>query len=207
MFKNLASEALGLSDIGKIIDPSDYDKTDVDDYIFAEDDEKIYVVIKSKADEYCFTNVAFIHLDGASAMSKKRTMKRYLYKHFPISDICIETAGTIDLDAELKFEIAGKMMSIDIDKKQIEQIRGIYKALFAVAEACKDIEFNMSTLQHSHDAINNMFHLRQLPEQAVLNLPDMLTQTSEQVETHFNKRRDEIRDYDFGAIFDKYLPR
>ena len=56
MFKSIASDILGLSDIGKIIEPKDFDKTDVDDYIFPEDNERIYIVIKSKTDEYCFTN-------------------------------------------------------------------------------------------------------------------------------------------------------
>jgi len=82
MFKNLASDALGLSDIGKIIPPSQFNQTDIDDYIFHEDNERIYFVIKSKMDEYCFTNVAFIHLDGQSATSKKRLLKRYLYRNF-----------------------------------------------------------------------------------------------------------------------------
>lgn len=60
MFKKLASDALGLSDIGKIIPPSDYDKTDADDYVMNEDNEKIYFLIKTKQDEYCFTNLAII---------------------------------------------------------------------------------------------------------------------------------------------------
>lgn len=34
MFKNFASDALGLSDIGKIIPPSQFNQTDIDDYIF-----------------------------------------------------------------------------------------------------------------------------------------------------------------------------
>lgn len=41
MLKKLASDALGLSDIGKIIGPEDYDKTDSDDYVRHEDNEKI----------------------------------------------------------------------------------------------------------------------------------------------------------------------
>ena len=46
MFKKIASDALGLSDIGKVISPKDYDKVDSDDYIMHEDGEKIYFVIK-----------------------------------------------------------------------------------------------------------------------------------------------------------------
>ena len=36
MFKKFASDALGLSDVGKIISPADFDKTDADDYLMNE---------------------------------------------------------------------------------------------------------------------------------------------------------------------------
>ena len=39
---------LTLSDVGKIISPADFDKTDADDYLMNEDDEKIYFLIKTK---------------------------------------------------------------------------------------------------------------------------------------------------------------
>lgn len=103
MFKNFASDALGLSDIGKIIPPAQFHQTDIDDYIFHEDNERIYFVIKSKSDEYCFTNLAFIHLDGQSATSKKRLLKRYPYRHYTPTGVLMETAGSMDLDVELKF--------------------------------------------------------------------------------------------------------
>ena len=41
MFKKFASDALGLSDIGIVVPSSDFDKTDSDDFIFSEIDEKI----------------------------------------------------------------------------------------------------------------------------------------------------------------------
>jgi hypothetical protein len=205
MFKNIAADVLGLSDIGKIIEKKDFDKTDVDDYVFTEDQEKIFVVIKSKTDEYCFTNKAFIHLDGNLAISKKKTLHRYLYKHHFISGVRIETAGTVDLDAELKFKIGEKDLSIDIDKTQIEKIKDIYKALFTISEKCKEIQKNMTTLNSTYEAINKMFVLRDLPEQVVLALPDLISQTVTQVEAHYNSRRNEIQNYDFGSIFERYI--
>lgn len=45
MFKKIAADALGLSDIGSVISPADYDKVDADDYIMHEDEEKIYFLI------------------------------------------------------------------------------------------------------------------------------------------------------------------
>jgi len=205
MFKSLAADVLGLSDIGKIIETKDFDKTDIDEYIFREDNEKIFVVIKSKTDEYCFTNIAFIHLDGKSAVSKKKTLKRYLYRHYPISHVSVETAGTVDLDAEIKFKVGEEEISIDIDKKQIEQIRDIYRALFTISERYKAIQRDMATLDHTHEAINRMFLLRELTEQVVLNLPDIINQTVHQVEIHYNTRRDEIQKYDFGSILERYI--
>ena len=71
MFKKLASEALGLSDIGTIVQPKDYGSVDADDYLFHEDGERIFFLIKSRKDEYCFTNFALIHVDGESAVSSK----------------------------------------------------------------------------------------------------------------------------------------
>ncbi len=205
MFKSLASDVLGLSDIGKIIDAKDFDKTDVDDYIFQEDHEEIFVVIKSKMDEYCFTNLGFIHLNGNLAMSKKKVLTRYLYKHHPITDVCIETAGTIDLDAELKFSLGGKAISIDIDKKQIAQIKAIYKALFTISEKFKEIQRDMTVLQNTHDSVARMFVLRELPEQAVLNLPDIINQTVQQIEEGYHSRRVVIQNYDFGYILKRYI--
>ena len=205
MFKSLASDVFGLSDIGKIIDAKDFDKTDVDDYIFQEDNEEIFVVIKSKMDEYCFTNLGFIHLNGNLAISKKKVLTRYLYKHHPITDVCIETAGTVDLDAELKFSLGGKAISIDIDKKQIAQIKAIYKALFTISEKFKEIQRDMTVLQNTHEAVNRMFVLRELPEQVVLSLPDIINQTVQQIEAAYHGRRIAIQNYDFGYIFKRYI--
>ena len=137
IFGRMASDALGLSDIGKILSPKDFNKAEVDDYIFHEDGEEIFFVIKSKTDEYCFTNLAILHLDGTSAVSKKRMLNRYDYFNHTIKNVRIETAGTIDLDCELKFTVIGNGgqvdFSIDINKNQEEQIKDIYKALHKIS--------------------------------------------------------------------------
>jgi hypothetical protein len=203
MFKNLAADMLGLSDIGKIIDPADFDKADIDDYIFNEDNEKIIVLIKSKIDEYCFTNLAVMHLDGNIAISKKRTLNRYPYKHYPISNVRLETAGTVDLDVE--FNIGDKEISIDIDKKQIEKVKDIYKALFSISEKFKEMQMQMITLQQTQDAVNKMFSIKELPEQMILNLPDIINETVSQVESKYTERRREIQNFDFGEIYKRYL--
>ena len=124
MLKKFASDALGLSDIGKIIEPHEYDKTQSDDFVRHEDNEKIYFLIMTKSDEYCFTNLALIHIDGENAVSSKRVMKRYPYSQHRISKVLLETAGKIDLDVEIKFHLGDLKFSIDVDKKEIEKLKG-----------------------------------------------------------------------------------
>ncbi|MFF5994118.1 PH domain-containing protein [Lysinibacillus sp. KU-BSD001] len=133
MFKKIAADALGLSDIGVVVPRADFDKTDADDFIFTEIDEQIYFLIKTKADEYCFTNYGLIHVDGANAISKKRMLRRYDYEHSTIDNVLLETAGTIDLDVEIKFTIGNTSLSIDIHKKFLNEIKDLYKALHAIS--------------------------------------------------------------------------
>ncbi|ASW42302.1 MAG: hypothetical protein GX895_15080 [Clostridiales bacterium] len=149
MLKKFASDALGLSDIGKIIDKRDFGKVDADDYIMHEDDEKIFFLIKSKTDEYCFTNLALIHVDGTSAVSKKRLVIRYDYYKNPIRNVSIETAGTIDLDCEIKFTIGEKAFSIDVDKNQIEQLKDLYKALVRIGYIIEENEIMLKKSEES----------------------------------------------------------
>ncbi|MFC5541839.1 MAG: PH domain-containing protein [Bacilli bacterium] len=159
MLKKFASDALGLSDIGKVIEPQDYDKTDSDDYVLHEIGEKIYFLIKTKADEYCFTNLALIHVDGDSAVSKKRTLKRYEYKWNPISNVSLETAGTIDLDVEIKFTIGNTPFSIDISKNELDKVKDLYKALVEMERIMKSndkyMKFAQDSLEYAQKSISH----------------------------------------------------
>lgn len=134
MFKKFAAEALGISDIGIIVGPADYKNVDADDYLFSEDGEQIFFLIKSRKDEYCFTNLALIHVDGESAVSSKRAIKRYDYSSHAISAVSIETAGTLDMDIELKFTLDDTTFSIDVKKTFIEPLKDIYKALISIGK-------------------------------------------------------------------------
>ncbi|MEM7799572.1 MAG: PH domain-containing protein [Chloroflexota bacterium] len=138
MFKKVAADALGLSDIGSVISPKDYDKVEADDYVMHEEEEKIFFLIKSKMDEYCFTNKALIHVDGTSAISKKRMLRRYSYYKHPITNVALETAGTIDMDIEIKFSMGDKAYSIDVHKQYLEQLKDLYKALYKMSSIQKE---------------------------------------------------------------------
>ena len=159
MFKKFAAEALGISDVGVIIAPADYNKVDADDYLFTEDGEKIFFLIKSKKDEYCFTNFALLHVDGDSAVSAKRTIKRYEYRSHRITRVTIETAGTIDLDVELKFYVDDLHFSIDVRKNFLESLKDIYKALSTIGRLQERNAEARENAQRTLGAIASMYKL------------------------------------------------
>ena len=200
MFKKFAAEALGLSDIGIIVSPKDYDKVDADDYLFHEDQERIFFLIKSKKDEYCFTNYALIHVDGESAISSKRVIKRYDYAQYPIAHVTIETAGTIDLDIELKFTIGDHVFSIDVRKDHIEQLKDIYKALHTIGKLQRLDEQGRAHAMSAASVLGSMLKINGAVEPAT-------------VASHYRTVLEELNDAvlhrhlrkDFATVFEKYI--
>jgi Bacterial PH domain/YvbH-like oligomerisation region len=202
MFKKLAADALGLSDIGKIIAPADYDKTDADDYVMHEDDEKIYFLIKTKADEYCFTNLAIIHVDGESAISSKRTLKRYPYAQYPISNVLLETAGKIDMDVEIKFTVGNITFDIDVQKNQIEQLKDLYKSLLRIEEMTyENNKYREMGLQSLDRAVTILQNSRTDDDKLAATYKE-LTDFSFNWMTSLHHK---YHAKDFGAVFEKYI--
>lgn len=200
MFKKLAAEALGISDIGVIISPKDYDKVDSDDYLFHEDGEKIFFLIKSKKDEYCFTNLGLIHVDGDSAVSSKRRVKRYDYYSSHFSQVSIETAGTLDMDIELKFSINDHPFSIDINKNYIEALKDIYKALYTIGKLQKKDLMGRENALRCLDAVASIYKLNSVESDAALltRYNALLDNLNHTMHERFTKR-------DFSDVFEKYI--
>jgi len=200
MFKKLAAEALGISDIGVIVGPADYSKVDADDYLFSEDGEQIFFLIKSKKDEYCFTNLALIHVDGDSAVSSKRSIKRYDYSSHRVTDVSIETAGTLDMDVELKFSLDGVKFSIDIKKSYIEQLKDIYKALITIGKQQQRDAVARENALRTLDATASVHKLNVAPGEGGLvgAYRDLLSALNTAMfETHTKR--------DFSDVFTKYI--
>lgn len=202
MLKKIASDALGLSDIGKIIGPSDYDKTDADDYVRHEDHEKIYFLIMTKADEYCFTNLALIHVDGESAASSKRTMKRYPYSQYKVSDVLLETAGRIDLDIEIKFRLGNESFSIDVHKDEIEKLKDLYKALLFMSE---EMHENSIRLGMANESLEMSMSILQQARISGENLAETYQKLTEYGFSWLSSKRDEYHRKDYGDVFEKYI--
>jgi Bacterial PH domain/YvbH-like oligomerisation region len=201
MFKKLAAETLGLSDIGQIISPSDYDKVDADDYLFHEDGEKIFFLIKSKKDEYCFTNLALIHVDGDTAISSKRTVKRYEYASYKVSQVFIETAGNIDLDIELKFTLDERInFSIDVNKNSLESLKDIYKVLITIGKLQMNEEIARHNATLCLEALASMYKLNTIEseETIVKHYQAILLNFNTTILDRYKKR-------DFSKVFEKYI--
>jgi hypothetical protein len=202
MFGKFASEALGISDIGRIIEPKDFNKVDCDDYIMHEKGEKIYFLIKSKTDEYCFTNLAFLHLDGESALSKKRLLKRYDYCKHDISHVLLETAGTIDLDVELKFRLSGLEFSIDVHKEHLEHLKDIYKALIEMSHLMETERRELGIVEQSLQMVVNSLARQQGQNQA------MASQASELYhfyQSTLAQASNEANRKDYSQVFELFI--
>jgi hypothetical protein len=199
VFKKLAADALGLSDIGAVISPSDYDKVEADDFLFHEDHERIFFLIKSRKDEYCFTNLALVHVDGESAVSSKRSIRRYPWSTSPVRGVAVETAGTIDLDVELKFTIGEVTLSIDVRRNYIEPLKDIYKALTSIGQQQARDVLAREHARHAATALGGMYRLSTGDPDAVsrqyVALLDGLNAAV--LDRHTTR--------DFGPVFEKYI--
>jgi len=200
MFKKFAAEALGISDIGVIVGPADYSKVDADDYLFTEDGEQIFFLIKSKKDEYCFTNLALIHVDGDSAVSSKRSIKRYEYASNLITNVSIETAGTLDMDIELKFNIDAIKFSIDVKKSFIEQLKDIYKALITIGKQQRRDAVGRENALRTLDATASVHKLNIAP-----GAGSLVSQYGELLEALNTAMLETHTRRDFSDVFSKYI--
>ncbi|MBD8027564.1 PH domain-containing protein [Ureibacillus sp. 179-F W5.1 NHS] len=202
MIKKFAADALGLSDIGKVIEPQDYDKTESDDYVLHEKGEKIYFLIKTKADEYCFTNFALIHVDGDSAVSKKRTLRRYDYKYNTLRQVSLETAGTIDLDIEIKFTIGETPLSIDINKSYAEKIKDLYKSLITIERMMRDNEkhrnFMFDSLEYATRSVSSTGYGQTSPAESFKSIAEFANQWLKESSNNYSKE-------DFGDVFELFI--
>ena len=202
MFKKFASDALGLSDIGIVVPSEDFDKTDSDDFIFSEIDEKIYFLIKTKADEYCFTNYGLIHVDGENALSKKRLLRRYDYEYNIIEDVLLETAGTIDLDVEIKFTIGNVPLSIDIHKKFLSEIKDLYKALHAISLEQKTNAYKLEAAKQSLTLASASLGRIGNDEVSPATSFEQITKFSHD---WLIQNKEAYTKKDFSAVFEKYI--
>ena len=201
MFKKLAADALGLSDIGAVIKPEDYDKVDADDYVMHEEGERIFFLIKSKTDEYCFTNLALIHVDGTSAISSKRMLYRYDYSKYSIGNVMLETAGTVDMDAEIKFVMGERSYSIDVNKRFATELKDLYKTLLKISSMQLE---NDRLMEYAHESLNTASNSVSRAT-SVSTLEEQFRAINEYSFDWMCRARETYARKDFGDIFEKFI--
>ncbi|MCM3388602.1 PH domain-containing protein [Ureibacillus chungkukjangi] len=202
MIKKFASDALGLSDIGKMFEPFDYDKTESDDYLLYEMGEHIYFLVKTKTDEYCFTNLALIHVYGDSAVSKKRTLKRYDYKFNTLRQVSFETIGTMDLDNEIKFTIGETAFNIEIHKKFSEKAKDLYKCLVTMERIMRENEkhrnYMFDSLEYATRSLASSGHGQASPSESFKSIAEFTNQWLQESSRNYTKE-------DYSDVFDLFI--
>src|SRR3982750_4310265 len=119
-----------------------------------------------------------------------------------IAPVVLETAGTVDLDIEIKFIIGSVPISIDVHKKYIEELKDLYKALIKISETCRENETSMDYAQQSLNLASNTLSRAMIQEEHLVN------NFKELNETAFNWLMNSRKKYnvkDFGYIFEKYI--
>jgi hypothetical protein len=108
-------------------------------YQFLLEGESMHFVLQSTADDYAFTNLALVHLDGSGPIGKKRTARRYTWRDHMVYGVRLVTAGLVDQDFEILFGLRSKFSSeefkIDVKKAELSQGIWLYKALITICEA------------------------------------------------------------------------
>ncbi|EEY67069.1 uncharacterized protein PITG_17668 [Phytophthora infestans T30-4] len=153
LVKGLAGDLTGSADVCKIV--ADFSKCLASEYLLP--NETIAFSMVSVKEEFTFTNMALILLEGENATTTRKLIERYDYKDSTIQHVKFESAGHVDRDCEIKFHIGAKSISIDIAKGEQTSAQGIYKVLelLSRAQVANERLWEISTLgiKHASEAL------------------------------------------------------
>ena len=91
------------------------------------DGEQVVRAFRIVRDLFIFTDKRLILIDKQGLTGKKAEYHSIPYKS--ISHFSVETAGTFDMDAEMKIYISGNMNPIQREFKRGADIKGVQKTL------------------------------------------------------------------------------
>ncbi|OWY97715.1 hypothetical protein PHMEG_00031689 [Phytophthora megakarya] len=154
LVKGLAGDLTGSADVCKIV--ADFSKCQASEYLLP--NETIAFSLVSVKEEFTFTNMALITLEGETATTTRKLVERYEYKENTLRHIKFESAGHVDRDCEIKFHIGAQSMSIDIARGEQTSAQGIYKVLelLSRAQLANERLWEISTLgiKHASEALS-----------------------------------------------------
>lgn len=205
MFGDMASDALGTSEICEVIDPSNYSDTIADAFVLKEDGEKIHFLLKSKEDEYCFTNYALLQVEGETATGGERSLRRYEYHENPISNVTLETAGSTEMEVELMFNLGETAMEIDVDDDHLPKLTPLYKAL---VDLSVQMEKRRQKLEDRRASLEKASSLLKTRERGRSETSEKKSEALKEIHSYIqgwmSESHEEFWREDFGPVFEKY---
>jgi hypothetical protein len=146
MFKGMVGDITGGADVCTCLTREQFMAEPCMQYVLA--DETVFIYLRAAKLQYIFTDQALIVSAGSSGASTKRLVSRFEYNQYDIVNVGFETAGfgLTDLDCELKFQIGGQNVSIDIEKRQTEIAVHYYRCLTDLARTQHHNAFRLKTL-------------------------------------------------------------
>ncbi|MCT6902392.1 MAG: PH domain-containing protein, partial [Lactobacillus sp.] len=133
---------------------------------------------------------------------KKRLLRRYDYSMYNVTEVFLETAGTIDLDVEIKFTIGNSPLSIDIHKRFIDDIKDLYKALHAISYEQKNNAYKLEVAEKSLNIASSS--LGRIGNDNISPASSFKEITSF-ANTWMIDHKDKYKKEDFSHIFDLYM--
>ena len=112
----------------------------------------------------------------------------------------IETAGTIDMDVELKFYVDDLHFSIDVRKSFLESLKDIYKALSMISRLQERNEQARANAVRTLDAISAMYKVNTaVTEDSIVKQYNALLENLNTIVL------DRFGGRDYSAVFEKYI--
>lgn len=199
--KDVVADSTNLSDLCIVVPKTKFPEALCSDLVL--EGEVIYVLLKSKTEEFCFTQTGLIHAKKNAAVERKTVIKRYNYVNCLLSGIELVTAARIDLSVELQFSINKEPKVISVDRRYLDMLKGIYKVLIEIeisqGKAIDDFKNTRSAMEYSCQAVGRIMNAS--PGE-VLSLYKKIYEFND--DTLYDKY-ERCLGYDYSELFERYI--
>lgn len=189
--EKLVKKSIGAGDLLKFVD---FETSNSYLRNFVISGETVYYYLESVEEEIAITNFGIIVSSKKSIATSKTVLKRINFKSNVLTELHVETAGTIDLDAELKFKIGDEKLSWDIQKSQLSTLFELYKKLFNVSKA-------QLLHEQQKDNLNTSLSLAASSVRAVTNTST--TDDFKSITEYAEHRLNDMIVYDYTSSFEE----
>lgn len=114
----------------------------------------------------------------------------------------METAGRVDLDIEIKFNLGGTTYSIDVHKDEIDKLKDLYKALLYIAEETHENDIMLNMANQSLDKAASILQNSRTDQD---NISEQFKHLTEFGFNWLASNREKYHRKDFGEVFEKYI--